>query len=87
MLKICTPGKILKFQMKFLANLNLKESVQREVTGVESRLKKIRVVKLYCRKDLFSKFKGSLAREEKKTGFNVLKTIKFNLLVEFAKSC
>jgi hypothetical protein len=63
------------------------KGVQGDVTGVESRQKKIRADKLYCRKDFFSKFKGTLSREKHKNCFTVLATIELNFLVKFTKSC
>jgi hypothetical protein len=48
-------------------------------------LKIRRAEKLFYRKDLFSKFKGSSSREEHKTDFSVLPTIELNLQVELTK--
>ncbi len=57
----------------------LKGSVQRDVTwvNVDIGLKKSVLEKF------FFNFKGTVSREEYKTGFNVYTTIEMNLLVEF----
>ncbi len=53
----------------------------------ESRLDSTIVTeKLYYRKDLFLKLKGTPSHEEQKTGFSVFTTIEINLLIEFTNS-
>jgi hypothetical protein len=44
---------------------------------------KIGTEKLNYREDFFMKFKGTLSREEHKTGISCFTTIEMNLLVEF----
>ncbi len=64
----------------------LKGIVQRDLTEVETRLKRFVLMKLIVAKfDL--NFKGTPSREEHKTGFSVLTTIQLNLPLEFTKFC
>jgi hypothetical protein len=66
---------------------NVKGSVQRDVTGVESRLKIFALKsKTYYRKGFSLEFKGKLSLEEQKTCFSFLTTTLLNLLIEFTKS-
>ncbi len=64
----------------------IKGIVQRDLTGVETRLKKS-VLLSYSVGKFFFNFKGTPSWEKHKTGFSVLTTIELNLLVEFTKSC
>ncbi len=61
-------------------------SIQRECPARcnrgQEKPNKIRVVKLYCLKDFFSKFKGLPSQEEHKTNFSVLTTIELQMTSE-----
>ncbi len=55
---------------------SFKSIVQRDLTGVETRLKRSVLMNYIV-----------ASREEHKTGFSILTTIELNLLVEFTKFC
>jgi hypothetical protein len=65
----------------------IKGIVQRDLTGVETRLKRSVLMNLIVAKSAFLNFKGTPSREEHKTGFSVLTTTELNLPVEFTEFC
>jgi hypothetical protein len=66
--------------------MSFKGIVQRDLTGVETRLKRSALVNYIVAKFAFLILKEHY-HEGHKTGFSILTTIELNLQAEFTKSC